>query len=51
MFIASKFISGDIRKIEGALARLIAYASLKNLPLTIKLAEDVLVPDHYEVDG
>lgn len=42
LFIAERIRSGDIRKLEGALARLIAYASLKNLALNTELAENVI---------
>jgi chromosomal replication initiator protein len=41
MFIANH-IKSNIRELEGSLTRLVAYASLKGLPLTIDLAQDVL---------
>jgi chromosomal replication initiator protein len=41
MFIANR-IKSNIRELEGSLTRLVAYASLKGLPLTIDLAQDVL---------
>lgn len=40
-FIASK-IQSNIRELEGALIRVVAYSSLTNCPIDIKLAEDVL---------
>jgi chromosomal replication initiator protein len=40
-FIAS-LISSNIRELEGALTRVIAYSSLTGLPLTSALAQDVL---------
>ena len=49
MYIASS-IKSNIRELEGSLIRLLAYASLTGLPLTIELAQDVLrnVIDHDE---
>lgn len=41
LFIASK-IKSNIRELEGSLVRLVAYASLKGLPIGIDLAQDVL---------
>src|ERR1044072_1120169 len=41
LFIASK-IKSNIRELEGSLVRLVAYASLKGLPIGIELAQDVL---------
>src|SRR5436853_3007590 len=41
LFIASK-IKSNIRELEGSLVRLVAYASLKGLPLGIDLAQEVL---------
>jgi chromosomal replication initiator protein len=41
LFIASK-IKSNIRELEGSLVRLVAYASLKGLPLGIELAQEVL---------
>ncbi len=41
-FIADK-ISTNIRELEGALIRLLAYASLKGVPLNLELAQKVLV--------
>lgn len=40
-FIADK-ISANIRELEGALTRVLAYASLKNLPVDLELARKVL---------
>ncbi len=41
LFIASK-IKSNIRELEGSLVRLVAYASLKGLPIGIDLAQEVL---------
>ena len=41
MFIASK-IKSNIRELEGSLVRLLAYASLKGLPIDMELARDIL---------
>lgn len=41
LFIASK-IKSNIRELEGALVRLIAYSSLTGLPMSIALAQDTL---------
>jgi len=41
LFIASK-IKSNIRELEGSLVRLVAYASLKGLPIGIELAQEVL---------
>ena len=41
LFIASK-IKSNIRELEGSLVRLVAYASLKGLPICIDLAQEVL---------
>jgi chromosomal replication initiator protein len=41
MFIAGK-IKSNIRELEGSLVRLLAYASLKGLPIDIDLAKDIL---------
>jgi chromosomal replication initiator protein len=41
LFIASK-IKSNIRELEGSLVRLVAYASLKGLPMCIDLAQEVL---------
>jgi chromosomal replication initiator protein len=41
LFIASK-IKSNIRELEGSLVRLVAYASLKGLPMCIDLAHEVL---------
>jgi chromosomal replication initiator protein len=41
LFIASK-IKSNIRELEGALVRLIAYSSLTGLPMSISLAQDTL---------
>ena len=41
IFIASK-IKSNIRELEGSLVRLLAYASLKALPIGIDLAKEVL---------
>ncbi|MEK6301179.1 MAG: chromosomal replication initiator protein DnaA [Acidobacteriota bacterium] len=41
MFIAGK-IKSNIRELEGSLVRLLAYASLKGLPIDIELAKDIL---------
>ena len=41
MFIAGK-IKSNIRELEGSLVRLLAYASLKDLPIDIDLAKDIL---------
>lgn len=40
-FIAGK-IKSNIRELEGSLVRLMAYASLKGLPIDIELAKDIL---------
>lgn len=40
-FIASK-IKSNIRELEGALIRVIAYCTLTNEPLTLKAAQDIL---------
>ena len=42
LFIAERIKSADVRRLEGALARLIAYGSLRNLPFSASLAEEVL---------
>jgi chromosomal replication initiator protein len=41
LFIASK-IKSNIRELEGSLVRLVAYASLKGLPIGLELAQEVL---------
>ncbi|HWP45003.1 MAG TPA: chromosomal replication initiator protein DnaA [Blastocatellia bacterium] len=41
LFIASK-IKSNIRELEGSLVRLVAYASLKGLPIGLDLAQEVL---------
>lgn len=41
IFIASK-IKSNIRELEGSLVRLLAYASLKAIPIGIELAKDIL---------
>jgi chromosomal replication initiator protein len=41
LFIASK-IKSNIRELEGSLVRLVAYASLKGLPICLDLAQEVL---------
>lgn len=41
LFIASK-IKSNIRELEGSLVRLVAYASLKGLPICADLAQEVL---------
>ena len=41
LFIASK-IKSNIRELEGSLVRLLAYASLKAMPVCLDLAQDVL---------
>jgi chromosomal replication initiator protein len=41
MLIAGK-IKSNIRELEGSLVRLLAYASLKGLPIDIELAKDIL---------
>jgi len=41
LFIASK-IRSNIRELEGSLVRLVAYASLKGLPICLDLAQEVL---------
>ncbi|HXF06688.1 MAG TPA: chromosomal replication initiator protein DnaA [Blastocatellia bacterium] len=41
LFIASK-IKSNIRELEGALVRLIAYSSLTGLPMSISLAQETL---------
>jgi chromosomal replication initiator protein len=41
LFIASK-IKSNIRELEGSLVRLLAYASLKAVPISIDLAQEVL---------
>jgi chromosomal replication initiator protein len=41
LFIASK-IKSNIRELEGSLVRLVAYASLKGVPISLDLAQEVL---------
>jgi chromosomal replication initiator protein len=41
LFIAGK-IKSNIRELEGSLIRLLAYASLKAVPISVELAEEVL---------
>jgi chromosomal replication initiator protein len=41
IFIASK-IKSNIRELEGSLVRLLAYASLKELPIGVDLAKEIL---------
>lgn len=40
-FIADK-IKSNVRKLEGALNRVIAYSSLKEIPITMPMVEDIL---------
>lgn len=52
-FIASK-IASNIRKLEGALIRVVAYASLSNVEINIALVEhvikDILLPQKDEIN-
>ena len=41
LYIAEK-IQSNIRELEGALIRVIAFASLNNKPITVQLAEEAL---------
>jgi chromosomal replication initiator protein len=50
LFIASK-IRSNIRELEGSLVRLVAYASLKGMPIGIDLAQDVLSSIISETSG
>ena len=43
LFVAEK-ISSDVRKLEGAITRLLTYASLKGGEITLEIAEKILRP-------
>jgi chromosomal replication initiator protein len=42
-FIATR-VQNNIRELEGRLIRVVSYASLSNLPVTLELAQEVLKP-------
>ena len=42
-YIAQR-VQNNIRELEGRLTRVVAYASLQNVPVTLELAQDVLRP-------
>src|SRR5207244_12601710 len=42
-YIAQR-VQNNIRELEGRLTRVVAFASLQNLPVTLGLAQDVLRP-------
>jgi chromosomal replication initiator protein len=49
-YLAENAVTFDRRDLQGIMIRVVAYASLTALPITVALAKDVLMSIHSDAD-